>query len=357
MLKMTVVKETRKKEQRVAVTPEAVEKLRHIGIKVFIESDAGVLSGFDDAAYLQAGAEVTDDKQILYKDTQIVCWFKRPKNYIDEIQYIPGSSTLIGFLDPFIPDNGIQYCLDKDVTCFSWELLPNVEKFRTMHAFSRMGVLAGRTAYQYGLKKLNHGSGQRRSLNILIIGTGSVALAASEQAAADGHYLTIAGTNTRKKDDVQKRLKANFLPLDDNGTDEDQLLEKQQKQLLAEIKHCNPDIVITAARRYGTTAPVLLNQACMDALRPGTVVEDLTASVGGNTIFTEYDKDIKTSSGVLVCNRSNYPSDIPQQASQVYANCLLELLHYLEPGNKTSIADSLLHDPILKKAVITKLRL
>ena len=45
-------------ETRVAATPETVKKLKTLGIGIMFEAGAGIVSGFDDAAYKQAGASI-----------------------------------------------------------------------------------------------------------------------------------------------------------------------------------------------------------------------------------------------------------------------------------------------------------
>ena len=87
---------------------------------------------------------------------------------------------------------------------------------------------------------------------------------------------------------------------------------------------------------------------------PGTVIEDLTASIGGNTSLTQYDSSIKTPSGAFIHNRSNYPSEIPRQASLEYADCMLALLCYIKKNKQQSLPQKILDDSLLNKAVISK---
>ncbi len=47
-------------ESRVAATPKTVEQLQKLGFTVAVESGAGKLASFDDEAFLQVGATVTD---------------------------------------------------------------------------------------------------------------------------------------------------------------------------------------------------------------------------------------------------------------------------------------------------------
>jgi len=352
MIKLAVVRETREQEQRVAVTPELTKELSQTGIEIMIESKAGEKAGFNDADYQAQGANIAYSKQQLYQGANIVCWFKRPVQDHLESQYIAPQTTLIGFLDPLKPGQHMQNYLDRQITPFSWELLPHHPDLQALNPFIEMSKLAGEVAYQEARDTVKITNNNQ--LNVMIIGTGNAGMAAAKRAYQDGQKLIVVGIDNRHQAFIEHQLKSQYVLLtNDSASDPQTLLNTQQQQIQAAIKHYQPHIIITAARPYRQKAPLLLPKASIDLLTSGTVIEDLAASIGGNTAYTQMDESIETANGILIRNRSNYPSQIPQDASQRYANCLSRLFKHIKlyEDNGYHLKQKLHADPLLSKAI------
>lgn len=350
MTKLAVVRETRENEKRVAITPELAGELTESGIEVMIESGAGEQAGFKNEDYQAYGAGIAHSKKQLYRDANIVCWFKRPQQDQLEIQHMDSQTTLIGFLDPLKPGQHMQTYTNKQIMPFSWELLPSHPELKTMDAFAEMGKLAGKVAYQNARDTAK--AANKHKLIVMVIGTGNAGMAAAENAHADGQQLVVVGTNINAQNTIEQTLASTYVALPNSRLSNPQdLLLEQQHQLQALIERCQPDIIITSARRYGKQAPLLLPATSLTKLQPGTIIEDLTASIGGNTAYTQMDKAIETPNGVLIRNRSNYPSQHPQQASRLYASCLAKLFQKARLHNCCNFKQNLLRDPLLSKAV------
>ena len=58
---ISIPRERRRHETRVAATPETVKEYVSLGFAVRVEKNAGKLSGFANEAYRQAGAEIIED--------------------------------------------------------------------------------------------------------------------------------------------------------------------------------------------------------------------------------------------------------------------------------------------------------
>jgi NAD(P) transhydrogenase subunit alpha len=352
MIKLAVVRETREQEQRVAVTPELTKALSQAGIEVMIESKAGEKAGFNDADYQAQGANIAYSKQQLYQNANIVCWFKRPVHDHLESQYIAPQTTLIGFLDPLKLGQHMQTYLDRQITPFSWELLPHHPDLQALNPFIEMSKLAGEVAYQEARDTVN--ITHKNQLTVMIIGTGNAGMAAAKCAYQDGQKLIVVGINNQHQAFIEAQLKGHYILLtNDAATDTQTLLHTQQQQIQAAIKQYQPHIMITAARPYRQKAPLLLPKVSIDLLASGTVIEDLAASIGGNTAYTQMDENIETANGILIRNRSNYPSQMPQDASQRYANCLSMLFKHIKfyEDNGRNLKQKLQADPLLNKAI------
>lgn len=354
MIKLAVPKETRLGEKRVAITPQVAGKLSSMGLELVIEHHAGQAAGFSDKLYQQHGAKITQDKQQLYKDADFVCWVKRPQDDLTEIEYLKPNSTLIGFLDPLTPGKHLNAYKQKHLTTFSWELLPKHADTKNMDALAEMSQMAGEIAYQHAQETALQ-KGKTQPLSVTVIGTGNAGLAAIQQAYQDQQKLIIAGTNPQTKTYLENEYQAQFILLPSARTfeteqDREKCLKLQQQKLQTALKRFPPDIIITTARRYGQAAPVLLTKECLADLPANTIIEDLAASIGGNTYYSKMDQVLTLQTGTMIRNHSNYPSQVPQEASERYADCVLALFQKLKSSGFQNSTQVLKTDPILSKA-------
>lgn len=93
----------------------------------------------------------------------------------------------------------------------------------------------------------------------------------------------------------------------------------QQRALIA------ADVVIATAQIPGKKAPVLLLKETVNSMKPGSVIIDLAASSGGNCELTENGKTIQVN-GVNIIGKSDYPSDMPTDASKMFGSNIINLM-------------------------------
>ncbi len=340
-MKIAVAKETRHNEKRVSIVPDVVKRLITLGTEVMIETGAGEFAGFSDEAYCANGATIAYDKTHLYQNANIITWIKRPEKEIEELLHIPSDTIIIAFFDPFKPGEHLKHFTQKTVTTIAWELLPHNKETEQMDALSAMGKFAGEIAYKNALMNLQI---HTKPLTIIIIGSGNSGMAAAKKAHQDGNKIIVVSTNAKYHFFIEEQLSGVFELLTNN-------LVRQQERIKELISEHKPDIIITTARRHGQKSPKLITKAAIDAMKFGTVIEDLTASVGGNTPFTQADKKIKVKNDVLICHKSNYPSQQPSKASESYAQCLWHLLEHVITQTESNYDIST--DPLLSKTVVT----
>lgn len=346
-MKIAVTKETRHKEKRVSIVPEVAKCLIALGTEVIVETGAGECAGFDDEAYRSNGATIAYDKIHLYQDANVVSWVKRPENETEELQHIPSNAMIVAFFDPLkFFGQHLQYFAQKEITTMALELLPNNTETEKMDAFSVMGKFAGEIAYQNALTTLALQTQTRKTLTIFIIGSGNVGMAAAKKAHQEGNKIIVVSTNAKYKSFIEQKLFGVFVLLVND-------LLKQQQKVQELIFKYKPDIIITTARRYGQKSPKLITDAAIDVMKPSTVIEDLTASVGGNTPFTQADQQIKVKNNILICNKSNYPSQQPNKASESYSLCLWYLLKHVITQTQTESNYDISTDPLLNKTIVT----
>jgi NAD(P) transhydrogenase subunit alpha len=108
-----------------------------------------------------------------------------------------------------------------------------------------------------------------------------------------------------------------------------------QRELLAPHV-ADADVLITTASVPGRTAPILVTEEMVAAMRPGSVVVDLAAESGGNVEGAKPGEEV-TIGGVLVWGGANVPSQLPAQASQLYSTNVVNLLLHLRSGGAPTI--------------------
>jgi NAD(P) transhydrogenase subunit alpha len=88
------------------------------------------------------------------------------------------------------------------------------------------------------------------------------------------------------------------------------------------------DVIITTAAVPGRKAPVLITEAMMQGLHPGTIVVDLAAERGGNCALTEAGRLVDYR-GVKILGPVNVAAQVPAHASQMYSRNIQTFLSHL----------------------------
>jgi NAD(P) transhydrogenase subunit alpha len=154
-----------------------------------------------------------------------------------------------------------------------------------------------------------------------------------------------------------KSLGAKFLEVDLGGI-ETQDAGGYAKELSEEAlqrgrdmvaKHAaTSDVVITTAQIPGRRAPLMLTEAAIASMRPGSVVVDLAAGTGGNCPLTKPGETVVTN-GVTIMGPLNLPSTVPLNASQLYSRNLVSFLSLVVAGGVLKMD---MNDEILKGACV-----
>jgi NAD(P) transhydrogenase subunit alpha len=289
-----------------------------------VEFNAGIAAGFSNEDYIHAGAIVTESKTLLYQNATMVTWVKPPQNILDELLKMPKKILIIGFTNPFKKQSVHHLAEELGIKLLSLELLPHQQTIHPeIDALASMSRFAGQIALKEAFQLSD-----KQSHIVLVIGAGQSGMAAAQIVNETNNKLIVVSTSERTKIKVEQLLKGTFikLPNEEITTDTESVLKQQQTIIKERILHYQPNIVITTARRPGQLAPNLLPNETLDSLPRNSVVMDLTASVGGNTAITVFNKNVCTANGVWVCNKSNYPSAEAKQASIAYATCLAEII-------------------------------
>ncbi|WNZ23926.1 Re/Si-specific NAD(P)(+) transhydrogenase subunit alpha [Leptolyngbya sp. NK1-12] len=344
-MKIGVAKEIEVGERRVALIPDAVSRLVKQGCEVWVEAGAGEAAFFSDAAYEAAGATVVADTAKLWNEVDLLLKVKPPQQREDgqhEVNLLREGSVLVGFLDPLGNPALIQQLADRNVTAFSMELIPRISRAQSMDALSSQASVSGYKAVLLAaaaspkfFPMLTTAAGTIPPAKVFVIGAGVAGLQAIATARRLGAVVEAFDIRPAVKEEVQS-LGAKFVEVQ---LDEDTVAAggyarevsetAKQRTQAAIAEHVKlSDVVITTAQVPGKRAPLLVTEAMIAQMKPGSVIVDLAAEQGGNCAGTEPGKDINHH-GITQIGPINLPSAMPIHASQMYAKNLLTLVQHL----------------------------
>ncbi len=357
-MKVGVPKETLAGERRVAIVPETARGLVKSNIQVTVESGAGESAFFSDAAYIDAGAVVTDAATAFAADAVLKVQPPTP----DEVARLRERSVLISFLQPATSADAIGALAKRKVSSFSLDLVPRISRAQSMDALSSQAGIAGYKAVLIAANRLPKffpllmtAAGTVAPARVLVMGAGVAGLQAIATARRLGAVVEAYDVRPAVKDEV-KSLGATFLelPLEaQEGTggyarEQSEDFLRRQRDLLGD-RVAASDVVITTAAIPGRKAPILVTAEMVRRMRAGSVIVDLAAETGGNVELTRAGEIIQVG-GVTIDGTRNLPSTMPVHASQLYSKNVSTLLLVLVKDGAVKLDFT---DEIVKGACVT----
>lgn len=339
-MKISVLRERRSGETRVAATPETVKKLVASGHSVTIESDAGKTAGFLDTAYEEAGASIAKDAAAAVQGADIVFKVRGPEE--GEISTLPDGAALIALMEPFAMDPKVITGLNaKKIAALSMEFTPRITRAQSMDALSSQSNLSGYRAviegaqiYGRAMPMMMTAAGTVAPAKVFVMGAGVAGLQAIATARRLGGVVTATDVRPAAKEQVAS-LGAKFIAVEDDefkaaetagGYAKQMSPEYQAKQAELTASHiAKQDIVVTTALIPGRAAPVLITEDMVKSMKPGSVIVDMAVAQGGNCPLSKPD-EIVDIGGVKVAGFSNLPARLPADSSSLYAKNLLAFL-------------------------------
>ena len=341
-----VFNETTEHEQRVALTPDIVARLRKHGVTCMIEHDAGNAAQYTDADYERAGATVSD-RSTLLAQCDAFGFVSRPTP--DQIAAMHAGQWVIGLLGSFTDNAYVASLQAAGLTAVAIERLPRqLSAAQSMDEMtsqnSVMGykaALVAANAYRSFLPMMTTAAGTIRPAKVLVLGAGIAGLQAIGTARRLGAVVTAYDVRPASKGEVES-LGAKFLDLgldfsqgQGEGGYARQLTEQEQaaQQAAVDEKAAQFDIVITTAKVPGRKPPVLLTSAGVAALHRGAVVVDCAASaLGGNVEGSTIGTQV-TEGGVTIIGDPTLASEVSNTASNLLSRNVADVLaHFVRDG-------------------------
>ncbi len=362
MVKIAVLRERRAGEFRVAATPDAVKKYKSLGASVAVEKSAGANASIPDSDYQAAGAEISDVSNCV-NGANIVLKVNAPET--EELSAIPNGAVLIGMLAPYSGREALTHYNNKKISAFALELLPRISRAQSMDVLSSQSNLAGyravieaATAFGKVIPMMMTAAGTVAPAKALVLGAGVAGLQAIATAKRLGAVVSAFDVRAVAKEQVES-LGAKFIevPAAESGDaaggyakEMSEEYKKKQSQLIHDtIK--KQDMVISTALIPGKPAPVLITEAMVKDMKPGSVIVDLAAASGGNCPLSELDK-VTVKHGVTILGYGNMPSRVAVDASGLYARNLynfISALMFSKDGMNVKWDDELVVGTLLTK--------
>lgn len=337
-MRIGIPKEVKVREGRVALIPPAVGELIQQGHEVFIQSSAGVASGYPDEDYRRVGAQLVPDAAALYGSAKMVLKVKEP--VATEYELLRQDHILFSYLHLAATPKLAQLLKEKGLTAVAFE---TVEANGRLPLLVPMSDIAGRLAVHIGTTLL-HGYGGGRGImlggmpttergHVVILGAGAAGGNAAVVAAALGAQVTVFAPR-REELERMHALGPNVTAL------------PSYAPLIAEAVG-SADLLIGAVLIPGAKAPKLVSAAMVRKMKPGSVIIDISVDQGGciETIRpTDYEHPTYTVDGVIHFGVTNMPGAVPRTASQA-------LSIVLTPYVLRLAAEAGLNDPALAKGI------
>ena len=320
-MRIGIPREIKPHEGRVALTPQACASLVAAGHELYVEKDGGRRSGYQDEAYQQAAVKILPNAEKLYATADVIVKVKEPVGV--ELNYLQAHHMLFSFLHLAANPELAERLRKIGLTAFAFETLVEQGEFPLLAPMSR---IAGKIAVQIGAHLLHEPEGGSGVLlggvadsdpgQVLVLGAGQAGSAAAGVAHALGATVTVLDKNTERLTGLQNKLPGL------------KMLNETGKEFTRTV--AGTDLLVGAIMVVGAKAPVIVSEAEVQQMRPGSVIVDIAIDQGGCIATfrpTDYDDPVYSKYGVQHCCVTNLPGAVPRTATQVLS---VRILPYLE---------------------------
>jgi alanine dehydrogenase len=317
-----VPKEIKDNESRVGITPAGVKALTETGHTVLVETQAGAQSGFPDAEYQNAGAEIVGDAGFAWSKAEMVVKVKEPIEC--EYVYFREGLVLFTYLHlaplPALTDK----LLESKVIGIAYETVR--DRQGNLPLLTPMSEVAGRMSVQVGASYLEKERGGRGILlggvpgvppaHVAILGGGVVGTNAARIALGFGAKTTLIDVNLNRLRELEDIFGGRLSTLASNSYN------------IAQVTR-EADLVIGGVLIPGTTAPKLVTRAMVSQMKKGAVIVDVAIDQGGcveTARPTTHSDPSYLVDGVVHYCVTNMPAAVPNTSTLALTNATFPYL-------------------------------
>ncbi|MBD1911698.1 MULTISPECIES: alanine dehydrogenase [unclassified Leptolyngbya] len=317
-MEIGVPKEIKDQEFRVGLSPASARALVEAGHGVFVETNAGLGSGFKDEDYEAIGATIVPAAESAWNREMVV---KVKEPLPDEYGYMQKDQLLFTYLHLAATRELTEQLMRAGVTAIAYETveLPN----HTLPLLTPMSIIAGRLSVQFGARYLERQQGGRGVLlggvpgvqagHVVVLGGGVVGTEAARIAVGMGARVQIFDINVERLSYLETLFGSRV-----------ELLYSSPAAIEPAVR--TADLVVGAVLVPGRRAPILLSKELVSQMRPGSVIVDVAVDQGGcvETLHpTSHSNPTYTVSDVVHYGVPNMPGAVPWTATQALNNSTL----------------------------------
>ncbi|HVN47763.1 MAG TPA: alanine dehydrogenase [Bacteroidota bacterium] len=312
-------KEIKPNEDRVGLVPVGVETLRAHGHTIVVETNAGVGSGFDDAAYRSAGAKIVKTAKEVYRKADMIVKVKEPIK--QEYGLIKHGQVVFTYFHFAASKELTEAMMKSKAVCIAYETVQKEDG--SLPLLVPMSEVAGRMAPQEGAKYLERTMGGRGILlggvpgvepaHVVVLGGGIVGMNAAKIAAGLGATVTLLDSNLFRLRHLDEIMPKNVVTLVSDA-----------HNIRNEIKRA--DIVIGAVLIPGAKAPKLITRSMLKLMKQGAVIVDVAVDQGGcieTCKPTTHENPTFVVDGVVHYCVANMPGAVPFTSTIALTNATL----------------------------------
>jgi alanine dehydrogenase len=314
-----VPKEIKSNENRVALTPAGALELSKRNHKVFIQSTAGIGSGFSDQFYIDSGATILPTIEDVYAKSEMIIKVKEP--IASEYPLIKENQLIFTYFHFASYEPLTTAMVKSGAICLAYETVELAD--RSLPLLIPMSEVAGRMAIQEGAKFLEKPQKGKGILlggvpgvppaKVLILGGGVVGTQAAKMAAGLGSQVTLLDVNLSRL-----RYLADVLPPN--------VITSYSNELTIRNLIRTHDLIIGAVLIPGAKAPSLITKDMLKTMQPGTVLVDVAIDQGGcmeTSKPTTHDDPIYIIDDVVHYCVANMPGAVPFTSTLALTNATL----------------------------------
>jgi alanine dehydrogenase len=323
-----VLKEIKTEENRVCMTPPGVEVMKQNGHTVLVEKSAGLGSGFEDAPYADAGAEIIPTAKEIYQRSDMVMHVKEPLP--SEYGLIGEDQIVFTYLHLAAAEDLTRALIKTKSVCIAYETIQ--KKDGSLPLLTPMSEVAGRMAIQQGAKYLEMAQGGHGVLlggvpgvdpgTVVVIGGGIVGTNAAKMACGLGAKVYVLDKSLDRLRYLSDIMPANCFCLYATPATLRDLLTRA-------------DVVIGAVLIPGAAAPKLVKRDMLKTMKKGSVMVDVAIDQGGcfeTSKATTHTDPIFTVDGVVHYCVANMPGAVAKTSTLALTNATLP--YAVEIANK-----------------------
>ncbi|THD76511.1 alanine dehydrogenase [Thalassobius vesicularis] len=328
--------EIKPQEFRVGMTPNAAQEAVAHGHQVFIQKGAGAGSGFDDAAYVAAGATILNTAAEVFGTADMIVKVKEPQ--AGERKMLREGQLLFTYLHLAPDPEQTHDLLASGCTAIAYETV--TDRNGGLPLLAPMSEVAGKLAPQVGAWTLQKANGGRGVLlggvpgvgpaKVVVIGGGVVGTHAARVAAGMGADVTVLDMSLPRLRYLDDAFRGEFRT------------GYASKGYTAELVE-QADMVIGAVLIPGAAAPKLVSRAQLATMKPGAALVDVAIDQGGcfeTSRATTHADPIYDVDGIMHYCVANMPGAVARTSTIALGNATMPfLLALANKGWKQACAD------------------